>query len=86
MKIDEQLSKQLRETSAPGRELAVIIELEPGADVAMLRSAGVKVNRVYENISAVAATITADLVPRVAALPQVKRIELDTEARVLGPR
>jgi hypothetical protein len=83
MKIDAPLSKQL-EITREEQGIPVIITLERAEDLQTLTLKGIKPHIVYQNISAVAATLTPSQIKDIAKMPQVKAIELDSEASALG--
>lgn len=84
-KIDSQLQTRLDEAASqdPQREIPVVITLKVGADVTALERTGMKVQRAFEAIPAVAGTVTASQARQLAQLDQVELIEADTEAHAL---
>lgn len=57
--------------------IPVIVTVQPGTESTILRDTGLTVERVFENISAVAGTATPGAVDKLEALPVVERIEYD---------
>jgi len=84
MKIDESLSKELEASGDANQLMPVIVTLERREDIASLAAKGVRPRIIYENITAVAAELTRKQVLELAAMPEVKSLELDTEARALA--
>lgn len=78
-KVNDELQKQLEEAEKadPEQEIPVIVTLATDADPAVLEQKGVKIQRTFENIPAVAMILTASQVNEVAQLDQVERIEFD---------
>lgn len=83
MKIDEPLMQQLQQAEPADRAIPVIISLKSKDQVAELQRRGVKVTRVYETITAVAATATPAQIREISQLDGVERIEFDSEVRAL---
>ncbi len=84
-KISDGLLKRLDETSItePQREVPVIVTLRGGADLAALEQKGLKIQRAFANIPAVAGTLVAADVNALAELDQVETIEYDETAWAL---
>jgi hypothetical protein len=84
MKIDAPLSREMAATRGSDQGIPVIITLEHGEDVESLMIKGIKPRIVYQNIPAVAATLTRGQIKDIAEMPQVKSIEFDSEAKALS--
>lgn len=87
-KISEELSQRLSEVeneaeAASQKELPVIITLKEASDLAPLEEQGLKVQRTFDNISAVAGTLPAAAVKSVARLDEVEHIDYDGEFQAL---
>jgi len=83
MKIDELLSKEIESARLDGHAVPVIITMRSAEDVTSLVARGIKPSVAYQNIPAVAAVLTPAQIEEIAAMPQVERIELDSEANAL---
>jgi len=66
----------------PQREIPVIITISDWARRAELEEKGLRVNHSFENISAVAGSLTYAEVDAVAQLDHVERIEFDGEVTI----
>ena len=86
MNIETDLAEQLAAGSGGAREFSVIVTLQRAEDVSVLVAQGVRPANVFGSIPGFAATLTAAQIKSIAKLPQVKFIELDREARAIGPR
>jgi hypothetical protein len=84
-KISETLARRLDEVAStePQREIPVIVTFGSGTDLAALEQKGLKIQRTFTNIPAVAGTIPAPAVNALAALDQVETIEYDERAWAL---
>jgi hypothetical protein len=83
MKVDAPLAARLT-SAGDTEEIQVIITLERREDLdAVVKKTGIKPQMAYANIPSVAATLSAAKVREVATLPQVKHVELDSEAKAL---
>jgi hypothetical protein len=84
-KISATVLKQLDEaaTTDPRREIPVIVTIRTGADLAALAQKGLKIQRTFQNISAVAGTIPSANVNALADLDQVETIDYDETAWAL---
>jgi hypothetical protein len=84
-KMNGALSQQIEEakTVEPEREIPVIVTLRPDSDLAALEQRGVKIQRIFKNISAVRGTLTPAMANRVAELEMVELIEYDGEVHAL---
>jgi hypothetical protein len=84
-KISNALSSRLSEaaTTDPPREIPVIVTVKTGADLATLEQKGLKIHHTFQNIPAVAGTLTASDVNALAELDQVEKIEPDEKAWAL---
>jgi hypothetical protein len=78
-KMSAALSQRLQamERTDPHRPIPVIVTIAAGTDRAVLEQAGLRIERAFENISAVSGAIAAAKVKEVAQLAQVERIEED---------
>jgi hypothetical protein len=76
-KLDDALRGRLAQGGA-GR-IAVIVTLSGPVDERLLAARGLDVAHRFEAIGAVSGTIAAGDVPGLAALPEVRSIELDSE-------
>lgn len=81
--VSAQLERAAQRASEAGREVAVIVTHRPEADRASLERAGLTIRLAYGAIPAVAGTVAAPDVERLAALEEVERIELDGEVHAL---
>jgi hypothetical protein len=80
MKIDAPLAGRLAKATE-AESISVIITLErPGDLDAVVKKSGIRIDNAFENIPAVSASVPPAKVRELAALPQVTRIELDSEA------
>ena len=70
-------------TADPQKEIPVIVTVKTGADLAALEQKGLKIQRTFQNISAVAGTIPAAEVRALAEADQVETIEYDETAWAL---
>jgi hypothetical protein len=84
-KISNALSRRLNETATtdPQREVPVIVTIKTGTDLAALEQKGMKIQHTFQNIPAVAGTLTASDVNALAELDQVEKIEPDEKAWAL---
>jgi hypothetical protein len=82
-KIDDALQARLKADAAG--TVPVIVTFTGAIDDRQLQSCGLAVAHRFEAIGAVSGTIAASEVPRLAALPGVKSVELDGEMRALNP-
>ena len=83
MKIDAPLSKELEVSHSAEQAISVIVVFERSEDLGSLAAMGVKPLNVYESISAISAALTPTQIKDIAAMPQVKSIQLDSEAKAL---
>jgi len=81
-KFSDEFSRRLQ-TAEPEAGMPVIVTLRPGADVAELTRKGLEVNSVFENISAVAGTVTPRAARELAELEDVELVESDGEVHAL---
>ena len=82
-KISPELMARVESATAETQEIPVIVTLAPGTDAAVLDSTGIKVGRGMENIPAVAGTVAAEDVAKLAELTEVERVEYDGEMHAL---
>ena len=84
-KIRGELFKRLQEAekSEPQQEVPVIVTITAGADLAELERKGLKIQRVFEAISAVSGTLTVSEITEIAQMDQVETIEYDGEVWAL---
>lgn len=83
MKIDAPLSREMEHVRDNDQVIPVIITLERKEELESLVMKGIKPRTVYQNIAAVAADLTLSQIRDIAQMPQVKTIELDSEAKAL---
>lgn len=87
-KISPELSQRLSELKAEGAaasetELPVIVTIKEASDLTALKERGFKLDRAYENISAVSGTLPAAAVMPTAQLDEVEHIDYDGEVHAL---
>ena len=84
-KINAELLKRFKEVEHkdPGRQISVIVSVAKGIDLTTLERKGLKIQRVFENIHAVAGMLTAAVANDIAQLDEVDKIEYDGEVRAL---
>ena len=82
-KISPELMTRIESARAETQEIPVIVTLAPGTDPAVLDSTGIKVGRGMENIPAVAGSVAAEDVAKLAELTEVVRVEYDGEMHAL---
>ena len=82
-KINAELSRRLKEDKPGEKDLPVIVTIKEDADLESLKTTGLKINHIYENINAVSGTLPASAVNSVAKLDDVERIEFDGEVHAL---
>lgn len=84
-KLNNELLRHLEETEQrqPQREIPVIVTFRKGADISTLEEKGFNVQRTFESISAVSATLTPAQVREVAQLDSVVTIEYDGKVYAL---
>jgi hypothetical protein len=80
-KIDDALQARLEAGTA--ETVPVIVSVTGAIDEDQLRACGLDIAHRFEEIGAVAGVIPASEVPRLAALPEVSSVELDSEMRAL---
>lgn len=83
-KINAELSRHLKEDKATENDVPVIITVKENADLESLKTTGLKINHIYQNINAVSGTLPASAVNSVAKLDDVERIEFDGEVHALA--
>jgi len=78
-KVSDEFLKQLEETERedPQREIPVIVTIKAGTNVDTLKQRGLRIQRLFENISAISGTLTAAGIKNLAQLDQVVLIEYD---------
>jgi hypothetical protein len=83
-KISPELLRECERTeqTEPQREIPVIITVTDWARRSELDEKGLRVSHAFENISAIAGTLTCAEVEAVAQLDQVEIIEFDGEVRI----
>lgn len=81
-KISGELARVLAEANE-GTEIPVIVTLSPGVDPKTWQQQGLKVQRVFENIPAVAGRLTAAGARALSDLDQIETIEYDGTAQAL---
>jgi hypothetical protein len=84
-KVSDALLKRLEEAALaePQREIPVIVTLTEGTDLAALEAKGLKIQRTFQNMSAVAGTLTVAEANAIEQLDQVRAIEYDEKAWAL---
>jgi hypothetical protein len=84
-KISANLLQRLDEAAItdPQREIPVIVTIRSGADLAALEQKGLKIQRTFQNISAVAGTIPVGEVNTLAEVDEVEAIDYDETAWAL---
>ena len=80
-KIDDALQARLEGGTA--ETVPVIVSVTGAINEVQLRACGLDIAHRFEGIGAVAGVIPASEVPRLAALPEVNSVELDSEMRAL---
>jgi hypothetical protein len=80
--IDDALQARLEDGAAG--TVPVIVTLTGPIDEGQLKSCGLDIAHRFEEIGAVSGTIAASEVPRLAGLPGVKSVELDSEMRAMN--
>ena len=78
-KVSDELFKQVEEAEKkePQREIPVIVTITAGTDPIMMQQKGLRIQRIFKNISAISGTLTAAEVKELAQLNQVEVIEYD---------
>jgi len=78
-KISDEFLKQIEEAERedPQREIPVIITIQAGTDIGMLEQKGLRIQRIFTNISAISGTLNAAEIKPLAQLDQVQLIEYD---------
>jgi hypothetical protein len=84
-KISANLLQRLDEAviTDPQREIPVIVTIRRGADLAALEQKGLKIQRTFQNISAVAGTIPVGEVNTLSEVDEVEAIDYDETAWAL---
>jgi hypothetical protein len=84
-KISANLLKRLDEVAIADahREIPVIVKVRTGADLAALEQKGLKIQRTFQNISAVAGTIPVGEVNTLAEVDEIESIDYDETAWAL---
>lgn len=80
-KIDDALQARLEAGAAD--TVPVLVTLTGTIDEGQLKACGLDIAHRFEEIGVVAGAIAAGEVPRLAALPAVKSVELDSEMRAM---
>jgi hypothetical protein len=85
-KIGDQLLKLLEEVRKedPERAIRVIVTTAAGTDPTALEQKGLKIDHIFDSISAVSGTLTAAEIHELAQLDQVEVIEYDGPVRALS--
>ena len=80
-KISDELRKRLEEVEKTEAQQAipVIVSVTPGTDLTALEQNGLRIQQIFENISAVAGILNATQANQLAKLDQVELIEYDGE-------
>ncbi len=78
-KISDEFLKQIEEAERedPQRKIPVIITIQAGTDIGMLEQKGLRIQRIFTNISAISGTLNATEIKPLAQLDQVVLIEYD---------
>ena len=84
-KMSDELTKLLERVGKiePQQTIPVIVTVTPGANLTMLEQKGLKIQRIFEHISALSGTLTAAQANELAQLDQVENIEYDGEMRAI---
>jgi hypothetical protein len=84
-KISANVVKRLDEAAITDRhrEIPVIVTIRRGADLAALEQKGLKIQRTFQNVSAVAGTIPVGEVNTLAEVDEVEAIDYDETAWAL---
>jgi hypothetical protein len=81
--IDDALQDRLDAGAA--EMIPVIVTMTGAIDEGALTACGLEIAHRFDAIGAVSGAIAASEVPRLAALPGVKSVELDSEMRAMDP-
>ncbi|MCP4989425.1 MAG: hypothetical protein GY928_26215 [Colwellia sp.] len=78
-KINDELLKQMKESEQKNlkQELPVIVSFTSNANLSALKQKGLKIKHIFENISALSGTMTAEEIKELALLDEVECIEYD---------
>jgi len=78
-KVSDELLKQIEEAEKeePQREIPVIVTITAGTNPITIQQKGLRIQRIFKNISAISGTLTAAEVKELAQLDQVEIIEYD---------
>ena len=78
-KVSDELLKQVEEAEKeePQQEIPVIVTITAGTDPMIMQQKGLRIQRIFKNISAISGTLTAAEVKELAQLDQVEIIEYD---------
>lgn len=78
-KVSDELLKQVEEAEKeePQQEIPVIVTITAGTDPMIMQQKGLRIQRIFKNISAISGTLTAAEVKELAQLDQVEVIEYD---------
>jgi hypothetical protein len=85
-KIDPQLLTQLNREARgnPAQTFPLIVTIQPGTRADSLTHRGLRIERIFEEISAVSVSANLEAVRALAKLEQVERIEFDGQMHTLG--
>lgn len=83
-KLGDELIQILREKQHEDKsqQIPVIVSHKPETNLAELEKAGLKITRKHEQVNAVSGHISLRDTMRLAELPQVEKIEYDSEIQV----
>ena len=78
-KVSDELLKQVEEAEQeePQREIPVIVTVTAGTDPISIQQKGLRIRRIFTNISAISGTLTAAGLKDLAQLDEVQVIEYD---------
>jgi len=78
-KVSDELLKQVEEAEKeePQQEIPVIVTITAATDPMIMQQKGLRIQRIFKNISAISGTLTAAEVKELAQLDQVEVIEYD---------
>jgi hypothetical protein len=85
-KVNDELLRQLEEAAKQDsqREIPVIVTVAVGADPATLEQKGLRIQYIFDEISAISGTLNAAAVNELAQLDQVEVIEYDGQVWALS--
>ena len=84
MKIDKVLTEQMAASVDAAMRFPAIVTLGSAEDLAPIQALGIQPDRVFENIAAFSARLTASEIATLAELSEVRLIEADQPAHAIG--